>query len=159
VRTELQLIRDLYRENSKEREKYIRKIWRLSAKERFRDRGASFPSLVDIYMHILDDYRFWFIKVYSQRSFEEYPLGTRYTFAEATRETRKVNRLVEGVLHKLKPKDLDRKIFHPADNKYVTVRTMLVNVIIKGERQHQGELAALLWQIDIDPPSFKSFKE
>ncbi|MHB1909435.1 MAG: hypothetical protein ACYCQJ_11290 [Nitrososphaerales archaeon] len=32
-------------------------------------------------------------------------------------------------------------------------------VIIKGEREHLGEIAALLWQIDIDPPPFKSFEK
>jgi uncharacterized damage-inducible protein DinB len=158
MRTELQLIRDLYRHNSKQRQKFLRTIWRLSSKERYRDRGASFPSLVDIYMHILDDHRWWFIKVYSQRSFDDYPLGTRYTRAEAVRESRKVDQLVAGVLRKLKPSDLDRKIPHPVDRKYVTVRTMLVN-LIKGELQHEGEIDALLWQINVDPPPFKSFDE
>jgi uncharacterized damage-inducible protein DinB len=156
MRTEFQLINDMYRHNAKERKKYLRRIWALSPKERFRDRRASFPSLVDIYMHILDDYRFWFLKVYAQTSFKEYPLGTRYTLAEATRETRKVELLVGGVLRKLNPEDLDRKILHSVDLDHVTVRTMLLNMI-KGELQHQGELNALLWQIDVNPPPFKSF--
>jgi uncharacterized damage-inducible protein DinB len=158
MRNELQLIRDIYHHNSKARKEYVRKIWRLSPQERARDRGASFPSLVDIYMHILDDHRFWFLKVYARTPFEEYPLGARYTLADATRETRRVDRLVAGVLRDLTPKDLDRKILHPVDREYVTVRTMLVN-LIKGELQHEGELNALLWQSDVDPPPFRSFGE
>ena len=151
MRSELQLIRDLYRYNSRGRQKYLRKIWRLPPKERYRDRGASFPSPVDIYMHILDAYRYWFLKIYAQKSFEEYPLGTRYTLAEATRETRTVDRLVGDVLRKLKPEDLDRKILHPVDHEYLTIRTMLVHMI-EEELQHKGELNALLWQINVDAP-------
>lgn len=149
--TELQLIRELYRYNSQGRQRYLRKIWRLPPRERYRDRGASFPSLVDIYMHILDAYRWWFVRVYARTPYEEYPLGTRYTRAEATRETREVDRVVGRVLRKLTPKDLDRKILHPVDHEYLTVRTMLVHMI-EEELQHKGELNALLWQIDVDAP-------
>jgi uncharacterized damage-inducible protein DinB len=151
--TELQLIRDLYRYNAKGRRGYLRKIWRLPPKERYRDRGASFPSLVDIYMHILDAYRWWFISVYSRAGpFDEYPLGTRYTLAEATRETRKVDRLVGKVLRELGPKDLDRKVTLPTRRRErLTVRTMLVHMI-EEELQHKGELNALLWQLDVDAP-------
>ena len=102
-------------------------------------------------MHVLDAYRWWFLRVYAQTSFEEYPLGTRYTLAEATRETRQVDRLVGNVLRKLTPKDLDRKILHPVDREYLTVRTMLVHMI-EEELQHKGELNALLWQIDVNAP-------
>ena len=150
--TELELIRDLYRYNSEGRAGYLRKIWRLPPKERYRDRGASFPSLVDIYMHILDAYRWWFLWVYAGTRFEEYPLGTRYTLAEARRETRKVDRLVQKVLQKLRPKDLDRKVTIPGRRRErLTVRTMLVHMV-EEELQHKGELNALLWQLDVDPP-------
>ena len=150
--TELELIRDLYRYNSEGRAGYLRKIWRLPPKERYRDRGASFPSLVDIYMHILDAYRWWFLWVYAGTRFEEYPLGTRYTLAEARRETRKVDRLVQKVLQKLRPKDLDRKVTIPGRRRErLTVRTMLVHMV-EEELQHKGELNALLWQLDVDAP-------
>jgi len=150
--TELELIRDLYRYNSEGRAGYLRKIWRLPPKERYRDRGASFPSLVDIYMHILDAYRWWFLWVYARTRFEEYPLGTRYTLAEARRETRKVDRLVQKVLQKLRPKDLDRKVTIPGRRRErLTVRTMLVHMV-EEELQHKGELNALLWQLDVDAP-------
>ena len=151
MRGELELIRELYRYNSKGRQRYLRKIWALPPKERFRDRGASYPSLVDIYMHILDAYRWWFLKVYAGKEFEEYPLGTRYSRSEAVRETRAVDRLVNGVLRRLTPKDLDRKILHPIDHERISVRSMLVHMV-EEELQHKGELNALLWQKDIDAP-------
>lgn len=152
MKTELQLIREMYRYNSNGRQGYLRAIWRLPPRERYRERGASFPSLVDIYMHILDAYRYWFILVYAHGTFEEYPLGTRYTRAEAQRETRNVDRLVGNVLRSLRPKDLDRRITIPGRrNDRVTVRTMLVHMF-EEELQHKGELNALLWQLDVDAP-------
>jgi len=152
MKTELELIRELYRYNSKGREGYLRKIWRLPPKQRYRDRGASFPSLVDIYMHILDAYRWWFLWVYAGTKFEEYPLGVRYTLAEARRETRKVDRLVQNVVRKLRPKDLDRTVTIPdRGREKLTVRKMLVHMI-EEELQHKGELNALLWQLDVDAP-------
>jgi uncharacterized damage-inducible protein DinB len=152
MKTELQLIRELYRYNSKGRQGYLRKIWRLPPKERYRDRGASFPSLVDIYMHILDAYRWWFVKVYAKTDFEEYPLGTRYSLAEARRETQKVDRLVNNVLGELRPNDLDRKVTIPSRRRLqLTVRAMLVHMV-EEELQHKGELNALLWQLDVDAP-------
>ena len=152
MKTDLELIRELYRYNSKGRQGYLRKIWRLPPKERYRDRGASFPSLVDIYMHILDAYRWWFVKVYGKTDFEEYPLGTRYTLAEARRETQKVDRLLNHVLRALRPGDLDRKVTIPNRRRdQLTVRTMLVHMI-EEELQHKGELNTLLWQCDVDAP-------
>lgn len=150
--SELGLIRELYRYNAKGRRGYLRKIWRLPAKERYRDRGASFPSMVDIYMHILDAYRYWFITIYQKRAFEEYPLGHRYTRAEVTRETNKLDRLLNGILGDLRPADLRRKFgFPPPRRGQVTLREMLVH-LVEEELQHKGELNALLWQIDIDAP-------
>jgi len=150
--TELELIRELYRYNSKGRQGYLRKIWRLPPKARYRDRGASFPSVVDIYMHILDAYRWWFLKVYAKTDFDEYPLGARYTLAEARRETRKVDRMLDDFLRDLRPKDLDRRITLPGRGReQLTIRTMLVHMV-EEELQHKGELNALLWQQDVDAP-------
>jgi len=149
---ELGLIRELYRYNAKGRRGYLRKIWRLPPKERYRDRGASFPSLVDIYMHILDAYRWWFLAVYQKIMFEEYPLGTRYTLAEATRETEKLDRMLNRILKDLRPSDLRRRVSFPNQpREKVSIRSMLVHMI-EEELQHKGELNALLWQLDVDAP-------
>jgi uncharacterized damage-inducible protein DinB len=151
--SELDLIRDLYRYNAKGRQGYLRKIWRLPPKQRYRSRGASFPSMVDIYMHILDAYRWWFITVYRKAGpIEEYPLGQRYTLAEARRETQKLDRMLNRVLRSLRPADLRRTVTLPTrEREKITLRTMLVHMI-EEELQHKGELNALLWQIDVDAP-------
>lgn len=150
--TELQLIRDLYRYHFRKLRSYCQTIWSLPVKERYRDRGATFPSLVDMYLHILDDYRFWFIQAYTGKPFRDFPLGIRLSRAQAERATSEVDRLVSNFLKKLRPRDLDRKFFIQVDRRSITVRSMLLQMI-EGDLQHKGELNALLWQMDIEPPA------
>jgi uncharacterized damage-inducible protein DinB len=150
--TELQLIRDLYRYHFRQLRRYLRTIWGLPVKERYRDRGATYPSLVDVYLHILDDYRFWFIRAYTGKPFQDFPLGVRLSRVEAERATREVDRLVNGFLTRLTPRDLDRKFYIRDDKRSITIRAMLMQMI-QGDLQHKGELNALLWQMDVTPPS------
>lgn len=151
--TELELIRELYAFISKARAKYLRAIWKLPPRERYRDRGASFPSIVDIYMHVLDAYRYWFMSGVSNRSgIEEYPLGRRYTCAQAIRETQAVDRHLRHILRPLKPADLvKRPRLPPGGSSRATLRQVLLHMV-EEELQHRGEMNALLWQIDRDPP-------
>jgi uncharacterized damage-inducible protein DinB len=150
--TELELLRGLYRYHFRKLRSYLQKIWKLPVRERYRDRGATYPSLVDMYLHILDDYRFWFIQAYTGKSFQDFPLGIRLSRAEAERATREVDRLVSSFLNGLRPEDLDRKFFIRVDRRSITIRSMLLQMI-EGDLQHKGELNALLWQMDIEPPA------
>lgn len=149
--TELALIRDLYRYHFHKLRAYCRKIWGLPVRERYRDRKSTYPSLVDMYLHILDDYRFWFIQAYTGKTFQDFPLGIRLTRKEAERATRGVERLVMDFLKKLKPGDLNRKFWIAVDRRSISIRTMLMQMV-EGDLEHKGELNALLWQMDIEPP-------
>jgi len=153
MRTEFETIRDLYRYNSLVRKKYLRVIWKLSPRQRYKDRGGSFPSLVDIYMHVLDAYRWWFISVYGNgKTFEEYPLRRRYTKSQAGKETDSVDRLIRKTLRDVGPFGLSRTIsWHGRRPFRISVRTMLLHMV-EEELQHRGEMNALLWQMDVDPP-------
>ena len=153
MRTEFDTIRALYRYNSTVRKKYLRAIWKLPPRQRNRNRGASFPSLVDIYMHVLDAYRWWFISVYGNGTkFEEYPLGRRYSKSEAERETASVDRLIQKVLREVGPRGLSKTVRWRGRRPFrVSVRAMLLH-LVEEELQHRGEMNALLWQLDIDPP-------
>ena len=150
--TELQLLRDLYRYHFRKLRGYCRTIWSLPAKERYRDRGSTFPTLVDMYLHLLDDYRFWFIQAYTGKTFQEFPLGIRLSRTEAERATREVERLVTGFLKELRPKDLGRKFYIRVDHRSISIRSMLLQMV-EGDLQHKGELNALLWQMGIEPPA------
>ncbi len=145
--TELETIRDQYRHKAEARRLYLRKIWSLPVPERYKDRGATFPTLVDIYLHILDDHRFWFLQGYRRQRFDDYPLGTRMSRSQVERATRDVERLTEEVFEEIRPSDLPRKILPLGDKYPITIRGMLLQLIM-GELQHQGELNALFWQMD-----------
>jgi uncharacterized damage-inducible protein DinB len=153
--SELDLIRALYAYNSRTRAKYLTAIWKLSPRARSRNRGASYPSLVDIFMHVLDAYRLWFDEVYAAGSTPDwYPLGVRYTLAEARREMRAIDRRVRQVVDSLRPGDLRRRFALPKrwhSPKPIELRAMLVHMI-EEELQHRGEMNALLWQAGREPP-------
>lgn len=153
--SDLDLIRSVYEYNSRIRTKYLKAIWKLPPRERYRDRGASFPSLADIYLHVLDAYRLWFDEVYAGGGTPIwYPLGVKYTLAEASRETRAIDRRVLRVVHSLRPSDLGRRFALPKrwhTRQRVELRIMLVHMI-EEELQHRGEMNALLWQAGRNPP-------
>lgn len=152
--SQLELLKYLYRYNSAVRKKYLRTIFRkVPRDERYRDRGASFPSLVDIFMHILDAYRWWFIFVLDNRLNEYVRLrGRKYTFGEAVEEEMKIDTLVLNYVESLKPRDLDRAISYTDGSRMKTVvqRDMLLH-LVEEELQHRGELNALLWQMGVNP--------
>lgn len=152
MRTELDTIRELYAYNSRVRKKYLKTIWRLPEKKRYRSRGASFPSLVDIFLHVLDAYRWWFLSVYSRdSSWKDYPLGMKLSRAQAIREERKTDRLVLGIVTKLRPRDLSRLLTIPGRRRRIALRVLLLHMA-EEELQHRGEMNALLWQDNVDPP-------
>lgn len=153
--SELDLIQRVYTYNSRVRGKYLNAIWRLPPRERYRDRGASYPSIVDIYLHVLDAYRLWFDEVYSQGPPPAwYPLGQRFSVAEARRETRAIDGRVLGIVRALTPRDLTRRFALPKRwraPRPITLRALLVHMI-EEELQHRGEMNALLWQAGRNPP-------
>ena len=153
--TDLDLLRDLYKYNSRARARYLTAIWNLSLRERYRDLGASFPSLVDIFLHVLDAYRLWFDEVFAGGPEPQwYPLGQRFTPAEARREMRAIDRRVLKVVSSLRPADLNRRLPLPkrwGGHGRISVRVLLVHMA-EEELQHRGEMNALLWQLGHDPP-------
>ncbi len=155
MNSELELIQNLYAYNSRVRAKYLNAIWKLPPRERYRNRGASFPSIVDIFLHVLDAYRLWFDEVYAGRATPDwYPLGVRYSLAEARREMRAIDRRALRVVSSLRQSDLHRRIALPKRwraPKPIELRVLLVHMI-EEELQHRGEMNALLWQSGRNPP-------
>ncbi len=161
-KTELDLLREWYEYNSEVRKKYFQAISQLPEEEQTKDRGASFPSIVDIFTHVLDAYRWWFLYVYRDKAHERVRLrGTGLSLKEVKKEEHKIDSFVKNFLQKLSRKDLAKTIVWHEEfkdkkgtKKYeltVTMRDMLWQLVAE-ELQHRGELNALLWQINIDPP-------
>jgi len=149
---ELESIREWYRYNSYVRKKYLKVIFeKIPKRQLYRDRGASFPSIVDVFAHVLDAYRYWFVYVYNDDLDRHHPSWRRrrYTLRTLREYERKVDRLVLGIVEELEPESLGRRL--RSRNRTETVREMLVHMV-EEELQHRGELNALLWQMDIEPP-------
>ena len=147
---------NLIRYNHQVRQLYYEVISKLSWKEFVKARGASFDSIRNIFLHLtlVEDRwinyiipnRFgkWvdldFDKFDSFEKIEEYMVHTKESS--------------EKYLQKLSLKELDKKIIIPWGNKadtYITVETALNHMVIE-DLIHYGELSALLWQMNIEPP-------
>jgi uncharacterized damage-inducible protein DinB len=159
---ELESIRTWYRYNAEVRPKYLRAISRLPGSKRRLNDGASFP-LFEIFLHVLDAYRWWFRYVYTD-TVRLFPSGRLRTSIRTVEGARRVmsqtTREVLQFVARLKERDLDRVIEFsaPADDAWtrwrgerVTLRAMLWHMV-EEELQHRGEMNALLWRHGVDPP-------
>lgn len=143
----LEQIRFWYLYNSHVRKRYLRAILALPRDEALKDRGASFPSIVDIFVHVLDGYRFFFIGIIDGKPESEYPSWMGDTKLEQLQEREKqVDTIVLNKINDFSEKDLDQVVFHDFDLKSV------LNHMVEEELQHRGETNALFWQMNIEPP-------
>ncbi|HXY47136.1 MAG TPA: DinB family protein [Thermoplasmata archaeon] len=159
---ELEILRRWFRYNADLRAKYLDAIERLPRTLRRWNDGASFP-LLDIYVHVLDAYRWWLRFVYEDRV-RDYPrarLRARVRSVRAARRTSvRITKEVQRFVGRLQGHDLDRVIDFraPANDDWtqwrherVTIRAMLWH-LIEEELQHRGEMNALLWRHGVEPP-------
>ncbi|HXW36430.1 MAG TPA: DinB family protein [Nitrososphaerales archaeon] len=162
--SELDLIREWFAYNARARQGYFEALSKLSTEELTRDRGASYPSLLNILEHTLGAYHFWFTRV--SKGNDALPLFEPIKDTSETPSLEEIARFehecqsrVDKFLSELVEEDLQRTIPMP---KYVasrhgdttiSVRNVLWH-LVEEELQHRGELNALLWQIDFDVPIF-----
>ena len=155
----LQHIVNFYRYNSYARKKYLDAIEKLPWEEVVKDRGASFQSIRNVFLHILNAYRFWFqfgitdnMKNYHRLDPDSYK-----NIDDLRRCEREVDSMVMSVLESLQEKDLSRVcVIHSDDEtryetRHETMESILIHMI-EEELQHRGEINCMLWQQDIDPP-------
>lgn len=153
---ELDTILSWYAYNSHARRGYIKVFATLPREELSRDRGASYPTLLRILEHTLGAYYFWFSKMS-----EGIPALPRFgpitdtseepSLEEIAAFEREVQSQVDMFLSSLAEADLDLTFRVPHREHVVSVRNALWH-LVEEELQHRGELNALLWQIDADPP-------
>jgi uncharacterized damage-inducible protein DinB len=159
---ELTILRQWYRFNAEGRSRYLDAIAKLPVRLRRYNDGASFP-LLEIYLHVLDAYRWWLRFVYRDEV-RRYPAARLRTtvrrLSEARRASARVGREINAFVGRLRPSDLDRTIEFdaPADDAWthwrrerVTLRAMLWH-LVEEELQHRGEMNALLWRHGVEPP-------
>ena len=119
-------------------------------------RGASFDSLRDILLHIIgvEDRTINYVipgrtKDWVSLSPEEFR-----DMGSIKRRIQEVESKTNAYLAKITPDELDRKVEYPMWGKppvSVRVEDILVHVVLESIH-HFGELIALLWQMDVEPP-------
>jgi uncharacterized damage-inducible protein DinB len=159
--SDLDTIREWMLYNATVREGYLTTLARLPPEELNRDRGASFPSLLDIMVHSLDAIQRWTVR--SSAVVGPPYLGVERnpqpTFADVQRYNTEVNAQLGRLLDALREEDLDKTYVVPKrlpvlpEDLTLSVRETLWH-LVEEELQHRGELNALLWQIDVEPPIF-----
>lgn len=159
MRSELESIRQWYAYNAVARQGYFATLSKLPSDELTKDRGASFPTLLDILGHSIGGIETWIVRMSALNGtkFSGYDGPDPQTLDDLRGYERVVQGYVDEFLARLRDEDLDRTYLVPKlppwwDEDFTTsIRGTLLHVI-EHEIQHRGELNALLWQIDVDPP-------
>jgi uncharacterized damage-inducible protein DinB len=158
--SEIALMRAWTDWNSRSRKEYLEALLRLSPEDRLKDRGASWGSIQDIFLHVIEDYIWWFEKVPQGRlnDFEEL-VGRDIGEKELRGLTERVDESIHVVMDGLDADELGRALVVTGvsgNGKPYKMTTCLADIIwhmLEEELQHRGELNALFWQMDIDPPT------
>jgi uncharacterized damage-inducible protein DinB len=144
----LEEIKFWYIHNSHVRKAYLRAILSLPKEEALKDRGVSYPSLVDMFTHILDGYRYWFFVVKEGDPGADYvPRRGKIPLEELKERERVVDQRVMASVDSLIEDDLKTTIMEGS----FELRDLL-NHMIEEKLQHRGELNALFWQMNVTPP-------
>jgi uncharacterized damage-inducible protein DinB len=141
------------------RHKYLETLSKLPWDDVVKDRGASFPSLRDIFLHIVfvvDAYINYGLQGntnYPNVNYNEYD-----NIEKITKYLEDVESRANAYLSKVTPEELARNTerkLRDGSTFLVPVEDILLD-LFQEETHHRGELIALLWQMDVAPPH-KSF--
>jgi uncharacterized damage-inducible protein DinB len=104
---------------------------------------------------VIDAYRHWFIFTYEDRllEFERLRGKKKYLKEDIEAEEEELETLLQEFLESLTQEDLGRWVPFTQGAFFgkIKLRDMMWHMI-EEELQHRGELNALFWQLDIDPP-------
>lgn len=141
------------------RKGYFEKLIGLPSEERVRDRGASFPSIQDIFLHILDNNVWWLESVPKHRQASHAEVKGNLSPDELRRVVDRIARVSRALARSLTPARLDQRFVIrgvEGNGKPFEMRVNLRTIIwhmVEEELQHRGEMNALFWQLDVDAPT------
>ncbi len=141
------------------RKGYLDALLALPKKERLRDRGASYPSIQDIFLHILDNNVWWLESVPGDRQDSHQEVKGRPSEDELRRQVSRIARFSRKFAKGLTKERLNREMVvrgTTGEGTPFEMRTSLRTIIwhlVEEELQHRGEMNALFWQMDVDAPT------
>jgi uncharacterized damage-inducible protein DinB len=157
--SEVEWLHKWYSYNAAARHGYFETMAKLPPEELTRDRGASFPTLLDILGHSMGGIETWIVRMsaLTPKPFKNCDLPESQTLDDLRNYQRWIEEHVDLFFSQLTDRDLDRTFLVPKlppwwdEDFTASVRYTTLHVI-EHELQHRGELNALLWQIDVEPP-------
>jgi uncharacterized damage-inducible protein DinB len=137
------------------RHRYLDTLAKLPWEEVVSDRGASFGSIRNIYLHMIGCVD-GFVKSsirgqfsFSRINYDDYD-GIEKIRGYLERVESEVNEYLGTITEEKLSRKIEFKMRDGSTSTY-TVEDWLVT-LFEEETHHRGELIALLWQIDVDPP-------
>jgi uncharacterized damage-inducible protein DinB len=150
----------MYRFSSIVRKKYLKVFEEIPWEDVVKDRGASYHSMRDVFVHVLDAYRYWFHYVLGGNDVKEYEdkdLDSIGNVEDMSDYEREVDGIVMGYVENMSEDELPRICTVETDNpdeqeaSSISVESVLIHMI-EEELQHRGELNCMMWQMDVCPP-------
>ena len=136
------------------RRRYLKKLAELPWNEIVKDRGASFPSIRDIFLHAVNAEDLLVNHVLQGKQVES-PPNDYSEFIDMHQIEARVNEVEEkadAYLKTLTQQELERKVPMPwKKSLLLEVNDVLITIALE-DTYHMGELNALMWQSDIEPP-------
>jgi uncharacterized damage-inducible protein DinB len=157
--SEIESIRAWFTYIAEARRGYLETFSKLPAAELSRDRGASYPTLLDIFGHSQGALYFW-MKDCARFEFppQEPDSGSPPNLADVRKDEKYIQTQIQRIMSDLTEADLDRTVHRLKDQGSthdcdIPIREVLWH-LVEEELQHRGEINALLWQIDVEAPVF-----
>lgn len=156
---------NLIRYTHASRKGYLKALSELPWDEVIRDRGASFLSIKDIFLHALD-MEDRLINYVIQDKAEKWVPEEHVKFTDMDRIEKRVNdveKKANSNLASLTKYDFDRKVEIPrrqGPSIQMRIEDVIIQVAVENI-SHMGELITLMWQLDKQPPflSWANFLE
>jgi len=146
-------VRRLIEYNEDVRHRYLSVLTKLPWSEFVKNREASWYSIRNIFIHTMGAADHWLDLLTGEKQirkeFDEYK-----TMKDVESYMRQVERRMRSYLNSLTPENLMatfRVKNDAGETIEVTAEDILIHVF-EEEVHHRGELIALLWQMDIEPP-------
>lgn len=138
---------------------YVETLLELSESDRRKDRGASFPSLEDIFLHILDNNVWWLESIPQDRQKTNQGVEGPLSREDIERAAERVATIDRELAASLSPVRLTESYVVQGiegNGKPFEMRANLRTIIwhlVEEELQHRGEMNALFWQSNVDAPT------
>jgi uncharacterized damage-inducible protein DinB len=138
------------------RDRYLEQLAKLPWEEVVKSRGGSFDSLRDIFLHTVDaeDRLVNYVILGRTADWVSQSPTEFHDMDSISKRVKEVESKAKACVAKLNASELERKVEMPRrgmPSVSVRVEDVLVHAALEN-MHHFGELIALLWQIDVEPP-------